>query len=104
MMSDTQHTLGPFGLVPHKRWEPFTTSLIGSASREHPIALVDTADKEEGFANVRLFCAAPDLLATCERIDIWFDHNMRTETTIAFQRLRHELTSAIAKAKPKGGE
>lgn len=50
-------------------------------------------------ADAWLFTYSRDLLAACERIDIWFDQNMRTETTIAFQRLRHKLTASIAKAK-----
>ena len=47
-----------------------------------------------------LFAAAPDLLAACEYADIWFDQNMAQETGASFQRLRHKITAAIAKAKP----
>ena len=39
--------------------------MIGSDVRETAIALVDTDDREEGFANVRLILSAPKLLAAC---------------------------------------
>ncbi len=110
-MSETQHSPSPFGLVLHKRWEPFTTSLIGSANREHPIALVDTTEKEEGFANVRLFCAAPSLLAGCEKTAVWLTHLLNplptdkvTDHSEILAELLESVQTAIALAKPKGGE
>ncbi len=75
---------------------PWLVGALGESILTGEIHCERTTDRD--FI-VRACNSHDDLLAVCERIDIWFDQNMATETTIAFQRLRHELTDAIAKAK-----
>lgn len=106
-MSDTKHTPTPWVVRITKNGGDWTYE-IRTRKPHNPAGTIGkhiaTVNKFlDANANaefiVRACNAYADLLAACERADIYFDANMGTETSVAFQRLRHEVTRAIAKAK-----
>jgi hypothetical protein len=101
----TQHTPGPWehGISTSGNRAIFSEFCDGNTDIASPIGLQDCGGddwtaigEEEAQANIRLICAAPDLLAACIEATALFDNYPQAFESIGTYQV---LQNAIAKAR-----
>lgn len=97
-MTETKHTLGPFGVSKHATPDYAPQYGIYDEATGRDVCIVKGP---ESLAN--LFATAPDLMEACQAVQEWFlDHGPPlgdSESAHRERMIRAQLRAAIAKAR-----